>query len=91
MIITFLLTAFLAIMQGLFSALPSIPPIPTAISDVGDQLIAFIGNSVSVLVMLLGGPLLAAAVGVALALFFFTKIYYVVMWVLKKIPLINLK
>jgi len=91
MILEFLLTAFLALVMGLFGWLPNIPPIPTAISDMGEQVIDIVAGVASILAMLLSPALLLAGTSAIIVMIFFHQIYFVVLWVLKKIPFINLK
>lgn len=91
MIITVLLTVFLALLMGMFGALPSIPPVPAAIESAASEVIGFVENGASLLHIIFAPALLSAAVVVILAMFFFHQIYFVVLWVLKKIPIINIK
>jgi len=90
-IFTAILTVLLAIVMGVFGILPDVPPIPTAIADASQDVIDFVGQGTSLLAVIFTPALLSAAVVVILAMFFFSKVYHVTMWVLKKIPLLGIK
>lgn len=91
MIFTFLLTVFLALVMGLFDILPNVPQIAPEIESAGSAVIDFVGNGTTVLSVIFGEALLAAAVVAILSMFFFSHIYFSVLWILKKIPMINVK
>jgi len=91
MILEFISTLIMGAMIALFDALPDLPAMPSSIATAGDWTIDQIGNVVSMLSMLYTPTLLAAIVVVCLALFGFEFLYRQFLWVLKKIPIINIK
>jgi len=91
MIINFIIHTILVTIQSIFSVLPTIPATPTALSDGGQWIIDQIVLLTSVLRMFLGTTLFTAIIVVLIAIFTFEWIYHTVMWIVRKIPVINIK
>jgi hypothetical protein len=70
---------------------PTLPAIPSAISTAGAWVTDTIASVTSVLQMIYGSTLLTAIVLVIVGIFGFETVYHLVLWVLKKIPVINIK
>jgi len=91
MIVEFLSTLIMGAMIVLFDALPDLPSMPTAISTASEWTIDQIAGVISFLSMLYTPVLLTAIVLVIIALFSFEFLYRQFLWVIKKIPIINIK
>ena len=81
----------MALVTTIFNVIPDLPDMPTSIVDAGEWVTTEIESVISVIRMLLGSTLLDAVVVVIIAMFTFEKIYHTALWVLKKIPMINIK
>ena len=91
MILDAILSALIGVVQLIFGVFPDLPDIPTAISDGGDWAIDTIGGAVGFLTVLYSAPILAAIVVILIGLLAFDQIYWLALWVIKKIPIINIK
>jgi len=91
MIIDFIIQTFVTVTKGIFYVLPTIPATPQAVVDGGNWVITTIGGVMGILNMLFTPTLMAAVVLIAIGIFNFEWIYHSVMWVLKKIPILNIK
>lgn len=91
MVVNFIIHAVLSILQTILGVLPTVPAVPSAVVSGGDWVVSTIASVISVLRMVYGGPLLDAIVIVIVALFNFEWIYHTVLWIVRKIPMINIK
>jgi hypothetical protein len=91
MIFNFIIHSMLLMVQSIFSILPTIPATPTAITSgagwVTDQIVSII----SILRMVYGSALLSAIVVILIAILNFEWIYHTSMWIIRKIPVLNIK
>ena len=86
-----LIIAGLALLAFAFGIFGNIPPTPTWLEGVSDTLVDIIIWPVQILAGLLGGHLFFGTIillGVVMA---WEPVYHLVMWVLKKIPVVNIK
>lgn len=91
MIVLFILGVFLSAIQGMLGILPNVPATPQGIIDGGQWTIDQVTAVISVLNMLFTPGLVAAVMIVIIATFNFTWIYHATMWIIKKIPMLNVK
>lgn len=91
MIVLYLVKGFVAIIQGLLGVLPSLPPIPAEIETGSDWVIDFITAPVGLAQLIYSPVLFGVIVTLWLALIFFDQIFHTVMWIVRKIPMINVK
>jgi hypothetical protein len=91
MVVNFIINTMITFVIAIFSPLPTVPATPQAIIDGGAWVTTTIGEVISVLNMLYTPTLLAACMIVIIAAFNFEMIYHAIMWILRKIPMINMK
>lgn len=91
MILLFLLNVFITVIEAIFGILPSVPATPDAIVSGGDWVINSIATVRSVLSLVYGDTLLIAIFVVVIGIFSFDSIYRLVMWVLHKLPVLNVR
>lgn len=91
MIFTFIIHALLSLVTTLFSVLPTLAATPEAVITGGQWVIDTIYGVVSMFRMIYGSALMTAIVVVIVGLFSFEWIYHTVMWIVRKIPMINMK
>lgn len=91
MIIDFIISVFATFVKGVFYILPSLPDMPEPITSGGDWLINTVTSVASVLTMVYSPALMAIMISTAILLLNFEHIYHVTMWILRKIPVINMK
>lgn len=91
MIIDALLHGILGIVTNIVSVFPTLPSIDPAIVTATSWVTTTLGQGASFAQFLYGTTLFDAIIGVLIAIWAFEPIYHGVMWVLKKIPFINVK
>lgn len=91
MIIEYLIYALLGVVKLLFGILPDLPDTPETIVNGGDWIIETIGGVISVLTFFLSPALMVACMFVIVAMFTFEHVYHGLMWILRKIPILNIK
>lgn len=91
MIVEYLLSTILNILQVLLGVLPDLPDMPTAITDGTSWVLTQIASVISVIEMYLSRPLLLASITVGVGILIFEYGYSFVMFILRKIPVINIK
>jgi hypothetical protein len=91
MVFDFIVSIFVGITTTILAVLPSVPATPQGIVDGGQWIIDQVASVISVLNMLFTPALMATIVVVIIAMFSFEGIYHATMWVIRKIPVINIK
>lgn len=91
MILMAIIDFFFDVLQAIMSVLPTIPSVPTAISDGGTWVVTTIEDVIAILRLFYGSTLLNAIVVVCVAILTFEWIYHGIMWIVRKIPMINMK
>lgn len=91
MIIEWITRILVNIVMAFFSILPNVPATPADIISGGDWVIQQIVGTIAFIRTIYGNALLVAIVVVMAALVTFPWIYHSVMWILKKIPMLNIK
>lgn len=91
MIIDAILSVLVGVLKLIMTPLPSLPAISTTISDAGTWLINLVSNASGYLQAIYSAPLLAAVIALFVVLLAFEQIYWTVMWIVKKIPMLNIK
>jgi len=81
----------IAIVKGLFFILPTLPVTPAEVITSGQWVIDQIVGTVSFLRMLFSTPLLIAIMVVVVGMHTYPIVYHGIMWILKKIPMLNIK
>jgi len=78
-------------MTGLLGVLPDLPATPASVITAGDWTIDTIAGAVSFLTMIYGTTLFGAIILIASLTLVFEQAYHTVMWVVRKIPIVNIK
>lgn len=91
MIFMTIINAFFGLLQTVLGVLPNVAPIPVAVSTGGDWALAQVSSVISVLNVVFSPALMSGAVLIIVGLFVWEWVYGSVMWVVRKIPLVNLK
>lgn len=91
MIIDIIINIIFEIQMFFIDLLPSLPPIPESIQDGGDFIIGIAEQVGGVLSMIYTESMLAALFAITVALIAFEPLYHSTMWILKKVPMINIK
>jgi len=89
MILTLIIVGLMELVNVILGVMPTLPAIPSTISDGGAWVITAISGVVGILNYIYSPTLLAAVVGVIVLLLSFDTIYHTAMWVIRKIPYIN--
>lgn len=90
MILDYLIQSAVNILLSIINALPTIPAMPTAISDSGDWAVAQIITVTSLLQLIFSEPLLTACVVIVAVFYAFEPAYHLILWVLRKIPTLGI-
>lgn len=91
MILTFIITSIMKLIELIFSVLPSLPAMPPEIINGSEWFITSIQKMSSLLMMLFNPILFVACVVLIFLAINFNYIYQSVMWIIRKIPMINIK
>jgi hypothetical protein len=91
MIFTLMIVGLIALVQLIFGVLPNAPATPQSVIDGGAWITDQIGSVIAVLNYVFGATLLAAIMVVVIAMFTWEYIYAASMWIIRKIPMINIK
>lgn len=91
MIFEALWNTFVTVTQTLFSILPSLPDTPSALETASNAVTGYLAPGVYILRYIFTTALLNIALGVFLAVFVFERGYTTIMFVLRKLPFINIK
>ena len=91
MIIEFIVNSLISVLKTVFSPLPNVPATPSAIVSGATWVTTTISGVVSLLRYVYGDALFTAIIVVVVALLNFEWIYHSLMWVVRKIPMVNIK
>jgi hypothetical protein len=91
MIFTLMIVGLMALVDLILQILPTAPATPQTVIDGGSWITDQIGSVVAILNYVFGSTLLAAIMVVVVAMFTWEYIYAAVMWIVRKIPMINIK
>lgn len=91
MIVDFIINLLATSVKTIFGVLPNVAATPQSIVDGGNWIITTIGDFIAVLNMLFTAPLVAGTIIIAVGIFNFEWIYHTTLWIIKKIPMINIK
>jgi len=71
------------------SVFPTIPAIDPSIVTAGNWITTTIGSGAAFAQFLYGTTLLTALIGISISIWAFEPIYHAVMWVIHKVPFLN--
>jgi hypothetical protein len=91
MIINFIVSTLFTCIEAILGILPNVAATPDAIVSGGQWVTDQVANVISVLTMVFTAPLLTACVVCIVGMFSFEWIYHSVMWIIRKIPVVNIK
>lgn len=91
MILTFIITSIMKLTELIFSVLPSLPAMPTEIINGTAWIITSIQKMTSLLMMLFNPIIFTACISTILIALNFNYVYQSIMWIIRKIPLLNIK
>ena len=91
MIVDGLIHVLLGVVTTIVSVFPTLPAIDPSIVTAGNWVTTTLGQGASFAQFLYGTALFNAIIAVLIAIWAFEPIYHGVMWVLKKIPFLNIK
>lgn len=91
-----MITALLTLIANLLSALLvfELPAMPDEVDSLGQQIIGYMGTGVQVLRAFIGDTamgVIATLLGLVLAMNAAYLVYSIVFWVLRKVPVLNIK
>ena len=90
MIIDYLMHAIFSVVSTIVSVFPTIPAIDPSIATAGSWITTTVGEGAAFARLVYGSTLLSALIAVAIVVWAFEPIYHGVMWVIKKIPFLNI-
>lgn len=91
MIINVIINVLLEFLQLIVSPIPAVPAAPEAIVDGGAWIVSAISDVIGILRLVYGQTLLTALVVVFVGIYVFEWAYHSIMWIIRKIPMINMK
>lgn len=91
MLIEKLFSLWLDIQFFLLTIPPDLPPMPQSITDAGDIIISMFADAANVVAYLYGTVFYKALLGVSIVAFSFDYLYKFLIWILRKIPLLNIE
>lgn len=91
MVVTFIIHSMLSLIQTVLGVLPNVPATPQAVIDGGTWIVNQVAGVVSLLNVIFSSTLMTATIVIVVAMFTFEWIYHTVMWIVRKIPMINVK
>lgn len=90
MILKLLLQLVLTLLEVVFGWV-SFPAMPTIVTGIIDMLFEYMGKGMGIVFLFVSKELVLALLPVVLIVENFDKLYSVAMWILKKIPMLNIK
>jgi hypothetical protein len=91
MIFTILVIGMLELVKLILGILPDAPATPSAVTSGGSWVTDQVGSVISVLNYVFTPALMTAVMVVVVAMFTWEYIYAAAMWLIRKIPMINIK
>jgi hypothetical protein len=91
MILETLVSIFYNVITTAFSVIPNAPPTPPTLVNASDTIAQYMGAASTYLNYLFGRDFLLIIIPIIIATFTFRHIYHFTMFVLKKVPFINVK
>lgn len=91
MIISLLLVSITGLINMIFGVLPDIPPIPSELSSLVSDFFDLLFSNAGLVGFFLPLNVVKIALPIAIVIINFEHIYSLIMWVIKKIPMLNLK
>ena len=91
MIWNVVINAVFGVITTILGVLPNAPATPPEVSAAGAWITTQVTNVIGILNMLYGTALLSAIMLVIIAMFNWEWIYHSTMWLVRKIPVVNIK
>lgn len=91
MIFNFIFDIILKFLLSVFSILPSLPEMPEEIVTAVQWGLDLIAGTVSLFNQIFSPPLFIAMITVSFGLIIFENVYHLVMWIVKKIPMLAIR
>jgi len=89
MIFTAVLVAILFLLNAVLGLLPDLPDMPQIIIDYSSWILEYISNGADLVVAVIGQAFLNAILLVIVLLFTYEQVYHLIIWVIRKIPVIS--
>lgn len=89
MIVSAILDLLKFLITSIFGVLPSIPQMPSAISDGINSFLNIVFDNVGLLGLFVPINIMKIAIPIAIIIINFDHIYKTVLWIVKKIPMFN--
>lgn len=90
MIIENIVNMFILVIQAMLSLIPNLPDVPTSIVNGMNSFIDIIFDNVGILGLFIPISTLKIVIPLIILIINFDKIYRLVIWVLKKIPVVGI-
>ncbi len=91
MIVLLLIMLLISLVELILGVLPNAPATPSAVVSGGDWIVDSIASVISVLNWVFTPALMTAIVIIVVGMFTWEYIYAATLWLLRKIPVINIK
>lgn len=91
MIFTAMILAMILLAKALLFVFPNLPEVPPALETFKDYTGDTVGAAAGILQMVFTTPLLLAITAVLIAIALFEQVYWLGLYIVKKIPFINIK
>lgn len=91
MVLDFIFNIFASIVKSVFGILPTVPAIDSSISNAGTWITTNVSDLISVIHLIYGRTLFNVIMLTVLVLLNFEWVYHTILWIIKKIPIINIK
>lgn len=91
MIIVGLLNVIKLLLDLIFNILPNLPPFPTSLNNAIEYVLNIIFDTASLIGLFVHMDTVAILLPMALLVINFNRIYHILMWLVKKIPALNIK
>lgn len=91
MVIEYIIHIMLEILRAPIEILPALPDTPASIVEATEWIIDAIRDSAGVLAALFTTPLLTATILIIVALNTWETFYHSTMWIIRKVPFVNIK
>lgn len=91
MVLEAILTIVLSILKIIFTPLPSLPSLPSSFQNAIDTFFNFIFNGANLLDLFVRIDTLKVIGGLVIGALLFEQVYIFAMFILKKIPMLNIK